>query len=55
MRMRSREEIMIRQIDRLRKIAKERKHIFYYEALGQIRELIFVGHYEDLYKTPCKN
>lgn len=55
MRMRSREEILLRQIDELRKIAKERKDTFYYEALGQMRELIVVKNYEDLHKDPCEN
>ncbi len=62
LRMRSREEILLRQeeillrqIDKLRDVAKERKDIFYYEALGQIRELIVIKNHEDLHKIPCDN
>ena len=42
------------QIENLRKKAKERNDMFYYEALGQIKDFVVLDNYEDLYKM-CEN
>lgn len=47
-------EVTIRKINELRGIAREHKDVFYYEALGQIKEFIVVENYQNLYKL-CKN
>ena len=55
-RMKSADEILINQINRLTEYAKNHKDIFYYEALILIKEIAEKGKVdEDLYKSPCEN
>ncbi len=44
----------LNQIENLRKKAKERNDMFYYEALGQIKEFVVEENYQALYKV-CNN